>query len=93
MAVQAFTVVSEFRFDVADALLGVGKLQDKVDSLSSHVDSALQSVQALGMGFIANFSGLQGGILGLLGNAISVSDKFTQSQLSLTTIIDSNMAH
>lgn len=93
MAISAFTVVSEFRFDVAGAILGVGNLQNKVDGLSHSAQGALDSIQALGMGFIANFSGSGAGILGLLGNAISMSDKFTQSQLSFVQIIDSNMSH
>jgi len=93
MSISAFAVVSEFRFDVADAIIGTGKLQDKVDGLSNSVQGALDSVQALGMGFIANFSGSSAGILGFLGNAISMSDRFTQSQISFVQIIDSNMAH
>lgn len=93
MAINAFTVISEFRFDVVGAVLGTDKLQKKVDGLSNSVDRAIQSVQGLGMGFIASFSGANAGILGVLGNAISMSDKFTQSQLSFVQIIDSNMAH
>lgn len=93
MAINAFTVVSEFKFDVAGAILGVDRLEDKVDSLNSSVQTALSSVKALGMGFIANFTGAQAGVLGVLGNAITMSDKFTQSQLSFVQIIDANMAH
>jgi hypothetical protein len=93
MAINAFTVVSEFKFDVAGAILGVDKLEGKVDSLNSTVQNALGSVRALGVGFIANFTGASAGILGVLGNAIGMSDKFTQSQLSFVQIIDSNVAH
>lgn len=93
MPINAFTVVSEFKFDVAGALLGVDKLEQKVESLDSTVKNALGSVKALGIGFVANFTGASAGILGLLGNALGMSDKFTQSQLSFVQIIDSNMAH
>lgn len=93
MSINAFTVVSEFKFDVAHAVVGSEQLQSKVDQLSNSASSALESVKALGIGFIANFSGAATGILGLLGNAINSSDKFTDSQLSFASIIDSNMNH
>lgn len=93
MSINAFTVVSEFKFDVAGAVLGTDQLTKKVDVLDQTVQNALGSVKALGIGFIANFSGANAGILGVLGNAIGMSDKFTQSQLSFVQIIDSNMAH
>lgn len=93
MPINVFTVVSEFKFDVAGAVLGVDTLQNKVDGLSRAAGGALDSLSAIGMGFVASFSGATGGLLGLMGNALSVSDKFTQSQLSFVQIIDSNMAH
>lgn len=93
MSIKAFSVLSEFRFDVGQAVIASDTLQGKVDQLSSSVDEAMLSVQRLGMGFVAQFSGAGGGILGLMGAAISASDKFTDSQISFTQIIDSNMAH
>lgn len=93
MSINAFTVVSEFKFDVAGAILGADALTNKVNALDSAVQNALGSVKALGVGFIANFTGASAGIIGVLGNAVSMSDKFTQSQLSFVQIIDSNMAH
>lgn len=93
MSFNAFTVVSEFRFDIANAVLGTEQLKGKVEELSSAVDNSILSVKNLGMSFIANLSGASGGILGLLGAAIKSSDKFTDSQISFTQIIDSNMEH
>lgn len=93
MAINAFTVVSEFKFDVANAIIGTDKLTKKVDQLESSVAGALNTVKAMGIGFVANFTGANAGILGLLSSAIGMSDKFSQSQLSFVQIIDSNMAH
>lgn len=93
MSINAFTVVSEFKFDVAGAILGTDALTNKVNALDSAVQNALGSVKALGVGFIANFTGASAGIIGVLGSAVTMSDKFTQSQLSFVQIIDSNMAH
>lgn len=93
MPISAYTVVSEFKFDVAGAVLGSETLQNKVESLSGAVGNAMQQIQGMGIGFIGQLTGAQGGLLGLLGGALSASDKFAQSQLSITQIIDSNMAH
>jgi hypothetical protein len=93
MAINAFTVVSEFRFDVANAVVGSEKLQQAVDGVAESAEKAMYSIQSLGMGLVAQLSGAGGGIIGLLYNAISASDKFTDSAISFTTIIDSNMGH
>lgn len=90
MGINAFTVVSEFKFDVAGAILGTETLQKNVDALSNSVGNAISSVSALGVGFVAQFSGATGGILGILGNAISASDKFRRSQIELANTIVSN---
>lgn len=93
MAIQAFTVLSEFRFDVGSAVLGSEKLQNSIEGISNQATQAMESVKGLGIGFVQNLSGLQGGLLGLFGNALSASDKFTNSQLSFASVIDSNMNH
>lgn len=88
-----YTVVSEFRFDVAQAVLGSEQLQGSVESLSGSVNNAMNSVKALGVGLVAQLTGAQAGLTGLFGTAISASDKFLNSQISFTQIIDSNMGH
>lgn len=93
MAIQAFTVLSEFRFDVGSAVVGSETLQNKIHGISDAAAEANSMVKQLGIGFVQNLSGLQGGILGLFGNATMASDKFSQSQLSFASIIDSNMDH
>ena len=93
MSVTAFTVLSEFRFDVAHAIYGSEQLQGSVEKLSSTVDSAMTSVKNMGMGLAMQFTNAQAGIGGLLYGALSSSDKFMNSQLSFVQIIDSNMTH
>lgn len=91
MPINVYTVVSEFKFDVASAILGSEQLQSSVQGLSNTVNQAIGSVQGMGIGFMAQLSGLSGGLTGFLGSALGASDKFMQSQLSFTQIIDSNM--
>jgi len=93
MSVTAFTVLSEFRFDVAKAIYGSEQLQGSVEKLSNTVDSAMTSVKNMGLGIAMQFSNAQAGIGGLIYGALSSSDKFMNSQLSFVQIIDSNMGH
>jgi hypothetical protein len=93
MAIQAFTVLSEFRFDVGHAVVGSETLQNKIQGVSDAAANAQSMVKQIGIGFVQNLSGMQSGMLGLLGNATMASDKFSQSQLSFASIIDSNMNH
>jgi len=82
--VQAFTVLSEFKFDIGGALLSTDALKGAVNGVSGAVDNALVSFQRMSLGLVAQFmTGPGGGILGLLGAAISSSDQFAQSQINL----------
>lgn len=93
MSVTAFTVLSEFRFDVAQAIYGSEQLQGSVEKLSGAVDNAMTSAKNMGIGLAMQFTNAQAGIGGLLYSIISSSDKFTNSQLSIVQTIDSNMEH
>lgn len=88
-----YTVVSEFRFNVAEAIYESEKLQSSVQGLSDTVNNAINSVKASGLSMMMSLTGAQAGIMGLLNSSIGASDKFLNSQLSLTQIIDSNMEH
>jgi hypothetical protein len=93
MGITAYTVLSEFKFDVGQAVLASDQLQGKVDQLSNSVHHAMESVKGFGINFAYQFTGGSTGILGLLSSAVNASDKFKLSQLSFTQIIDSNMQH
>jgi hypothetical protein len=90
-AEQVFNVLTEFRFDIGHAVADSKTLQTHVERLSNAADSALTSFQRLSMGIVAHMGLGSGGILGAFGAAIQASDKFTQSQLSLSNIMMSNV--
>jgi hypothetical protein len=87
----AYNVLTEFRFDVAGALLSSKQLQGAVSNISGAADDALLSFQKLGAGIVAQFGLGTGSALGVIGKAVQVADKFQQSQLSFANIISSNM--
>lgn len=87
---QAFRVLTEFRFDIGHAVAGSQTLQTEVGRLSSAADNALLSFQRMSFGIAAQFGLGQGGILGLFYKAVQSSDKFYQSQLKLSNILQSN---
>ena len=91
IAAEAFKVVTEFVFQAALADAEVGRLQNSVQGLSDVAERAVASVQSLGINFALQFAGLGGGILGLLGSAITASDSFTNSQLQFTNLFSANI--
>ena len=90
VATQIFRVVTEFKFEAAQALISSDLLINRVQGISNAADNALLSVERLGISFALQFTGAGGGILGILVKAITASDDFTQSQLSFATTIPVN---
>lgn len=90
VAGTAFTVVSEFRFDVAHAVVGAETLQNAVDGISKSAQSAVDSITSMGMSFVAQMSGAKGGVIGLLYNAVSAADKFKASQIEIANAMVAN---
>jgi hypothetical protein len=90
MAINAFKVLTEFRFDVAQAVVSSDALQKKVEGLSNAADEAVRSVENLGISFVMSFSGAAGGILGMLGKAIKSADKFRSIQVELANAMVQN---
>jgi hypothetical protein len=88
---QVFHVATEFRFDIGQALLSTKTLQDSVNQVSDAADNALMSFQHLGAGLVAHLGLGSGGLLAILGKAVSISDKFNSSSLSFSNVISSNM--
>lgn len=85
-----YNVLTEFRFEIGSALLGSEKLASSVEGISKAADNALFSFQKLGAGIVASMGLGTGGLLGGLGLALQVSDKFAQSQRDIANIISSN---
>lgn len=85
-----YNVLTEFKFEIGSALLGTEKLAGAVDQVSQAADNTLLSFQRLGMGIVASMGLGAGGLLGTIGLALQVSDKFAQSQRDIANIITSN---
>jgi len=90
---NAFQVLTEFKFEVGGAIASSKALQDQVGKLSSAADQALLAFQKLSFGIISQMGIGSGGILGALYQAVNASDKFMQSQLGFANIIIANAGH
>jgi len=89
--IEGFKIGAEFAFDAGLASAEIGAIQNKIGSLSNSIDNLMYQAQNFGLNFVASFTGVGGGILGVLGNAISASDEFKKAQLSFSNIIVSNI--
>lgn len=93
MAIGAFTVLTEFRFDVASAVIGTQTLTNKVEALSGAANNAVGQVKMLGASFVTHMGLGAGGIIGFFVNAVRSSEKFAQSQRNLANILLANRDH
>ena len=88
VAGQVFRVLTEFRFEIGSAVASSDKLAGKVDQISDAADRALFSFQRLSLGIVTGFlSGPGGGILGILGAAVSSSQEFMHAQIGLANVL------
>jgi hypothetical protein len=87
---SVFHVLTEFKFEIGEALIKTETLQGAVGGLSNAADQALLSFQKLGMGIVGYMGLGTGSVLGLLNSAMQASDKFGQSQRQLSNIFLSN---
>lgn len=91
MPVQVYTVLTEFKFEVGNAIVNSEKVQGAVDGISASADRAMQSMKGLGIGLVQNIGLRTASVVGVLGEALFASDKFFRSQLVFSNIISSNM--
>lgn len=87
---NAFNIVTEFRFDIASAVADSKTLQGQVGLISDTANKALYSLQRVGFGLVAQMGLFSGGMLGFLNSAIQASEKFGASQRKLANIFLSN---
>jgi len=90
MIEQAFDVAAEFKFDVGEALLNTKALTGAVDELSNAADGAMTSLGYLAGGLVAHLGLGSGGLLGILKQAVQVSEDFNHSALEFSNSIMSN---
>lgn len=91
--VEGFKLGAEFVFDASLASAEIGGIQSQIEGLSGAVDNLTASTKSMGLQFGLQLTGLGGGLVGVLGQAISSSDDFTKAQLAFSNIIASNMEH
>jgi hypothetical protein len=91
MPITAYTVLTEFKFEAGSALVQSEALQNRIDGIADSAQRAMDTVQGLGMTFVANFGLGASSVLGVLGEAIKSSDSFYKAQLAFSNIIGSNL--
>lgn len=87
----AYSVVTEFKFDVGAALLGTESLKGAVEGLSDSAGQALTSFQSMSAGIVAQFGLGAGGLAGTLYTALKAADKFKMSQIAMANLMGQGM--
>lgn len=91
MIEQLFEVATEFRFDVGQALINTGALQQAVDGVAKSSGNALNSLSYLASGLVAHLGFGSGGLLSVLTKAVQLSEAFDNSALNFSNTIEQNM--
>ena len=90
---KLFLVATEFKFEAGSAILASQQVQAATQGITKAVDGALGSMQQFGLGIAAQLNIAHLGVVGLLQEALSVSDKYRQKQLAFANILSSNKEH
>ena len=86
-----FKVLTEFRFDIANAVIGSQTLSNEVGKISDAADNALNTLTNLSLRFAANFGLGPTGVVGLLGQGVLVADQFNKSAIQFSSILSGNI--
>jgi hypothetical protein len=90
IAAQAFTVLTEFKFDVGAAITNSEAVAGAVDKISSSAANAQFALARMSLGFAGGLFG--GSFLGMLATASRVSDDFANAQIALAnTLVQTGM--
>jgi hypothetical protein len=84
------TLIFDFRFDIADALMQTDALNHSVSQISDSAMRAEQSIISLGASVLTSLGTVPGTIAGMFGAAVQASEKFEQSTLSWANLISAN---
>lgn len=85
-----YHVVSEFKFEIGQAVLGSQTLQSAVEGVSQAADNTLLSFQRMSLGVAASMGLGTGGVLGIILESIKASEKFGETQRKMANIFLSN---
>jgi len=87
-APQVFKVLTEFRFEIGQAVAASDTVSQSVQGITNASNAALLSMQRLSLGIASSFlSGPGGGLLGILGKALLISDQFQKTQIQFANIL------
>lgn len=89
--VKAYTVLSEFKFEVGGALANTDRVTKGIEGISNAAGQAKNDLMGLGTTFVATFGLGTTSFIGLLGKGLTAFDRFKASQLQFANIISSNM--
>lgn len=90
VAAHAFTVITEFKFDIGAAIVNTEAVAGAVDKVSAAANNAQFALARMSASFAGNMFG--GGFLGMLAMASKVSDNFANSQIALAnTLVQTGM--
>lgn len=90
MVQQAFTVLTEFKFDIGAAIAQSEAVAGAVGKISDAATNAQFALARMSLGFAGGLFG--GSFIGALITASKVSDSFTNSQISLAnTLVQTGM--
>ena len=85
-AAQAFTILTEFKFDVGHAVASSDTLTNAVDKISGSAERAQFAIARMSLSFAGSLFG-GGGLVGGLIMASKVSDDFANGQISLANTL------
>lgn len=84
-----YTVLSEFKFEAAEAIAKSDALQSKLEKVAGAAEAVNTGLQQAAYSLLGQL-GLYGGIGGAIYSAIKAADKFQQTQRSIANIFLSN---
>lgn len=84
---QAFTILTEFKFDVGHAIADSEALSGAVGKIANSAQDAQFAIARMSMSFAGSLFG-GGGVLAALSEASKASDSFANSQISLANSLN-----
>lgn len=93
IAPAIFKVATEFRFEIASALLNSKKLQTGLEGISNSVNQVEANLAGLSLNLASSLGLFPSSIVGIVGAGLKSSEGFYQTQLAFANLISSNKEH
>jgi hypothetical protein len=88
---DGFKILTEFRFDVGNALVSSEKLQGAVDDVAKAADQANFAFEKFSTGLVGQFNLMNFGLMGILKTSLDVTNQFQQSTKDFAVMMGTNM--